>query len=235
MSAECYWISGLELELPEDVSPSEETDHILESIGSCTWSSGCKPGWVEEIHISAPGVLHSMLENRAPGEDINAPLIFHGSADTPPLFRLNAHVWSILSGERSLIIMVDVVGRRMGAALLASHLAVGRYNLMARARAAATLTLRESSLELLSAQLEKRGIRGSEVGVLAGVPSSRAPMEQSEPLFPQAVVMDNQRHSGVVYKLNSMLRALEHQSGKYAVLYEIRPQIPALALAFEQV
>lgn len=212
---------------------SEQVRPILESLLQI---SGVPARRVQEIHWHGGEDeywLNRLGEAHGFGTDLArffwpvTPLLPH------TILQLTAR--AVESGDRDLVLLAQESSGRAVALLLASPAAVGRHNLIPRARIGAKLSLSGSVDDLPSAAKKSLEQVGQELDGLAFLAAAR-PARALANLFPGAqwILPGADLPSGDLFLLAALLQRLEGEQRKCGLLLSSGPQKSGLATLLER-
>jgi len=200
-------------------------------------TSGAPARRVQEIHwhgggdeywLSGLGETYGFANEMARFFWPVTPLLAH------TLLHLTARV--LISGERELVILAQETGEQAAALLLASPAAVGRYNLVPRARVGAKLALSSTPNGLLAAARAALESAGQEMGDVRMLAAARRINTTGDP-FPGAqwISPGPELPSGDFFLLAELVKRLEQEKQQCGLLISTGPQKSGLVTLLERV
>ena len=217
---EVYWIAGTDFRISEEghTSYAERlSGHSL--IQTILKEAAAQMDWVdqwlwmdetpEDLNIDGQVGFRNTLEQK--------PLLKWTGPVGSPHYLLHAMSRSILVGDCDLAVVAQMEQSAGSAALLASPKAVGRYNLLPRARILERWELGCTVKDLAPQVLERieKAKRDPDAVRLILLPSqAEVPPEAFSEIFPDAGVFSSDTHGDtkILFRLNDLVRRMEEES-----------------------
>jgi hypothetical protein len=228
--SEVYWITGVVESAAS--APGSLTQTTLKEIFKVT---GIGPEQLDAVFWIG-GDLHPVVIEE---EGIPPTLPFFTWPGLPLLdhFMLHDACRSILSGDCDLIVIGQQLGNIAGAALLASPKAVGRHNLMPRAKMAARLALGLEGSPISAMRTMIDGLEQDNKAMTCLAPVNNDTFEvlklESDQLHDSMKVFPSD--SGTIVQMNRLAMALEDQHHDCGLLVSSTPGRPILASLLQRV
>jgi hypothetical protein len=247
MMSEAFWVAGAEYRFtPEDPKGA----FVLQKAGAvlyeCLSRAGIKPDWVDEIHwvfgfeVMPPANQSASVQNN-PGF---LPGFIWRPQDDLVHYLFHAIVRGILAEDLHLVCLCELDDRGVSVMCLASHTAVGRYNLNPCAgmawRFALSLQMAGEQLDPwldLKPRVQKSPIDPAAVACLAVVGAEGLAAENVDLAFPNAKRISREAESpaGIVSTVENLVHTLGKSRGQYGLLVSASKAGTILGTLFERI
>lgn len=235
---EVYWIGGA---VAVGSGGAEQT--AFSALTAALQGSGVRGGWVERAVWLAPPAEEGAagLALQSAGLRPEAPVFFWPAGPLRDHLLLHDAARSIETQDCRLMLVGQQNATAAGLGLLASPEAVGRYNLMPRARLAGRLALNPSGWqEVLAAVC--RAFAQPELDPTATTwlaacnDAEPAGLQSDSASFPEARWLPPPAHAraGVAARLVELVQTLEEQNAPQGLLLSSLPGRPALVTRIER-
>jgi hypothetical protein len=244
---EAFWVAGSEYHFPaEEIPDVFQASRAADTLRKSLADGGIKQNWVDEIHwcLNTENRTFPPEEMVSLGFSPNTPIFVWARQDQLDHFLVHSIVRGIVSGDQNLVCLGEFDGRGISVICLASHTAVGRYNLDPQACIAARFALpvniklqSSEDLKVLQSEIEKRDIDVDAVACLAVIDSETTEVKNFGTAFPKAEFLSSNSASpaGAIYQVNALARAVDISKRRYGLLISVSKNDPSLVTLIEKV
>jgi hypothetical protein len=244
---EAFWVSGGEYSFsPDEISDASRAQKAGEVLKKSLEQGNIKAAWVDEIHWYSNPLIKSLLVDAtiSRGFPPHIPVFVWERQALLDHFVADALARSILCDDRQLTCLGEVDGRGVSVMCLASHTAVGRYNLAPQACMAGRFSLpangklqASEALKVLQSEIEKRDIDAGEVACLAVEGDESVEDGSLGKLFPNAAILSRgtDTWTGAVYRVNALVNSLGKSEGRFGISISSSGRMSILVTLIEKV
>ena len=226
---EVFWVAGADLWYSEESAAHGLTHRMAqELIGAVLEKASARLAWLDQVIwiCEGTGALSDAQQARLSEATGQKPLVTWPQPGGSPHYLLHAASRSVLAGDCDLVALAQSGQTTGAAALLASPKAVGRYNLLPRARIDARWEFGRAGqgwIDLAGQVLEKvtrHHRQPGEVGVLSLLPQSDSIRDAFSTVLPGALILTDvpSGEENFLEQLNRLIGHMEASAAQNGLL-----------------